>query len=651
VLRDDTAERGRQQTAVDAITATVEDLATLLADIRGRRLDGEDPLPEELERLKKVSKTLDSTSKSIPRLSRTFPQVFSAFERTKLAQLISALKHILNKPAGDSFGVAIEQAEELFPASLFQVSLGRPPVTNQGVDRTPRQVARRIPLRAKHAKAGHNDTSSDEEESSASEDSESSNESASDSEEDDLKSDRKLLPPNYFQAQKKIKMPRNKTFLEFFLNRTQYLFTKFSGEKNCPTTLASFWKTFHKEVHIVKQASIPDKFAALLEVLEGRAKKEVEHLRHSGRSGYRQAWRTLFLNHGKFHEAKESLDEHVRRLRPKSASGKHIFSYLQLIDSARSRYQGLNLKSEDASAFLMEMLIKRLPYQIVNSYLDRHRIDISKKHLFYKENPRRSYLKFTSEIRQYLDYDCQQSEESDEEISGFALAAVGSLAPQKQGQTQGGSQGQGGKNPPRENPAVAAVKAKTLEFRPPVEDSSSPAKVSRTDPNQGQGFRLRCQFHPESSEHLSKACPSEVQEKKASLRRQKKCFNCFKPGHPARECPSPNNCLNLCCEQIEAGRKHHTFVCINPNRFTSKKKPYNPTRGPSFQGEQQARIPRQNEVVTASFVADQIEQYMKNQAPRSATLHATACLPSTSRVAICGSEPGSNNPQSANRTD
>jgi hypothetical protein len=651
VLRDDTVERRRQQTAVDAITATVEDLATLLADIRGRRLDGEDPLPDDLERLKKVSKALDSTSKSIPRLSRTFPQVFSAFERTKLAQLISALKHILNKPAGDSFRVAIEQAEELLPSSLFQVSLGRPPVVSQGVDRTPRQVARRIPPRTKRTAVSHNDTSSDEEESSLSEESESHDESASDSEEDDLKSDRKLLPPNYFQPQKKIKMPKNKTFLEFFLNRTQHLFTKFSGEKSCSTTLASFWKTFHKEVHIVKQASIADKFAALLEVLEGRARKEVEHLRHSGRSGYRQAWRTLFLNHGKFHEAKENLDEHVRRLRPKSASGKHIFSYLQLIDSARSRYQGLNLKSEDASAFLMEMLIKRLPYQIVNSYLDRHRIDISKKHLFYKENPRRSYLKFTSEIRQYLDYDCQHSEESDEEVSGFALTAVGSLVPQKQGQIQGGSQGQGGRNPPRETPAAVPAKAKLLEFRPPVEDSSSPAKISRTDQNQGQGFRFKCQFHPEGSDHLSKVCPSDVPERKASLRRQKKCFNCFKPGHLGRECPSPNNCLNLCCEQVDAGRKHHTFVCLNPNRFTSKKKYYNPTRGSGFQGEQQARIPPQNEVVTASFVADQIEKYMKSQAPRSAEIRATTCLPSTSRAAICGAESNNTPVQSVNRTN
>jgi hypothetical protein len=654
-LSDDTAERRKQQPAVDAITSTIKDLAVLWADVHDRVADGEDPLPAQLSKLKTVAKSLESTSKSIPRLSRSFPQMFSAFERTKLAQLSAALKHIVNKSDDDSYRVVISQADELIPPSLFQVSLRRPSENKDQVEQTPQPVNQKRSA-VKRSVTIYNDTSAEEEESTSGESSDSGGEGASDSEEEDLKSDRKLLPSNFFQMQRKIPMPKNKTFLEFFLNRTQHLFTKFSGEKNCSTTLASFWKTFHKEVHIVKQASVADKFAALLEVLEGRAKKEVEHLRHSGRSGYRQAWRTLFLNHGKFHEARENLDEHVRRLRPKSPSGKHIHSYLQLIDSARSKYQGLNLKSEDASSFLMEMLIKRLPNQIVNSYLDRHHIDISRKHLFYKENPRRTYFKFTSEIRQYLDYDCQNSDDSDEDLPSMALAAVGSLAPSTQRQGQGGSQGQGngqgqgGKNAPAASATKAGQNFHPQEFRPPAEDTSSPAKIPRVDTNLNQGSRSKCQFHPDGADHQSKACPSDARDRKASLRLQRKCFNCFKPGHLSRECDSPNNCLNFCCEKVEPGQRHHTFVCLHPGRFTSRKKYYNPPRGSGFQGDQRNDTAPRAEALTASFVAEQIEKYFRNQASHSTPAHIAANLPSTSRAAICAPK-SDHNPSTANRTD
>jgi hypothetical protein len=194
-------------------------------------------------------------------------------------------------------------------------------------------------------------------------------------------------------------------------------------------------------------------------------------------------------------------------------------------------------------------------------------------------------------------------------------------------------------------------KTKALEFRPPAEDSSSPAKIPRSDPNQGQSSRSKCQFHPDGSDHFSKACPSEARERKDSLRKQRKCFNCFKTGHVVRDCVSPNNCLNLCCEKTEAGRRHHTFVCLHPGRFTSKKKPYNPTRGPSFEGGRQNDPQPAREALTANFVAEQIENFFRNQAPRSATVNVTTGLPSTSRPAICGSDTTNTSSQPANRTD
>jgi hypothetical protein len=102
---------------------------------------------------------------------------------------------------------------------------------------------------------------------------------------------------------------------------------------------------------------------------------------------------------------------------------------------------------------------------------------------------------------------------------------------------------------------------------------------------------------------------------------------------------------------VEPGQRHHTFVCLHPGRFTSRKKYYNPTRGSGFQGDQRSDTAPRAEALTASFVAEQIEKYFRNQTSRSTQSHAPACLPSTSRAAICAPSSDHNNPSTANRTD
>jgi hypothetical protein len=102
---------------------------------------------------------------------------------------------------------------------------------------------------------------------------------------------------------------------------------------------------------------------------------------------------------------------------------------------------------------------------------------------------------------------------------------------------------------------------------------------------------------------------------------------------------------------VEPGQRHHTFVCLHPGRFTSRKRYFNPTRGSGFQGDQHNDTAPKTEALTASFIAEQIEKYFRNQAPRSPTVQLTASLPSTSRAAICAPNSDHNNPSTTNRTD
>jgi hypothetical protein len=93
----------------------------------------------------------------------------------------------------------------------------------------------------------------------------------------------------------------------------------------------------------------------------------------------------------------------------------------------------------------------------------------------------------------------------------------------------------------------------------------------KTNPEQGekppqpekqQGVKYPCNFC-EDPGHYAQHCPLTKQQRKSSLKKKNKCFNCLRRGHNLKKCNKNHNCHDCLKHRHTEGLKikHHTWVC------------------------------------------------------------------------------------------
>ena len=274
---------------------------------------------------------------------------------------------------------------------------------------------------------------------------------------------------------------------------------KFRGDV---TKWNTFWDSFQSAVHRNEGISNIDKFNYLNSVLEGATARAIQGLTLT-EANYNAAVKLLQERFGRPQQIISAHMDQLLKVSPCSSDRPASLRYVYDQICVHSRgLASLGVTSHQYGSLLIPVIMSKLPSEI------RLQIARNSKDSVWKIDELLNVIKVEVEAR---------------EASEMTMAKT--------------SEGRKSQSPGRES-----------KFRNQTPTANS--LVSQ----RGASFKIKCAYC--QNEHYSASCGvvRDTAQRRGILERDKRCFNCLRFDHDAKDCTNPKKCRH--CQQ-----RHHQSIC------------------------------------------------------------------------------------------